>query len=74
MAKNYFDRYVWLINLNGRHGPHTFDFKQELLRFGPFVEVVEPQWFRDEIAGDVEKMAMRYGVNIECPDKNENAQ
>ena len=56
----------------------TYDFKQELLRFGPFVEVVEPQWFREEIASDIERMAMRYGLNAaivdEGADKKENVQ
>ena len=52
----------------------TYDFKQELLRFGPSVEVLEPQWFRDELAEDVERMAARYGLNIESTDNNGNAQ
>ncbi|HNP90798.1 MAG TPA: WYL domain-containing protein, partial [Macellibacteroides fermentans] len=28
----------------------TFDFRQELLSNGADVEVLEPKWFRDEIA------------------------
>lgn len=38
----------------------TFDFKQELLGRGPTVEVLEPQWFRDEIKNDIAKMMQNY--------------
>ena len=33
-----------------------FDFQQELLRHGEDVEVLEPQWLREEIAGKIERM------------------
>jgi predicted DNA-binding transcriptional regulator YafY len=40
----------------------TFDFKQELLGRGASVEVLSPDWFRDEVAADVAEMAKMYGV------------
>ena len=33
-----------------------YDFQQELLRHGENVEVLEPQWLREEIAGKIERM------------------
>ena len=38
----------------------TFDFRQEVLRHGPSVEVLAPEWFRDEVAEDVRNMMKRY--------------
>ena len=38
----------------------TFDFKQEILSRGPKVQVLTPEWFRDEVAGDVKEMAKLY--------------
>ena len=38
----------------------TFDFCQEMLRNGENMEVLEPQWLREEIAGTVEKMWEKY--------------
>ena len=38
----------------------TFDFKQEVLRQGPFVEVLEPTNFREEIRNNVKAMLERY--------------
>lgn len=38
----------------------TFDFCQEILRNGENMEVLEPQWLREEIAGTVEKMWEKY--------------
>lgn len=38
----------------------TFDFKQELLGRGADVEVLSPDWFRNEIAEDVAAMAKLY--------------
>lgn len=37
-----------------------FDFQQELLRHGEDVEVLEPQWLREEMAGKIEKMQEIY--------------
>ena len=37
-----------------------FDFQQELLRHGEDVEVLEPQWLREEIAGKIERMNSVY--------------
>ena len=37
-----------------------FDFQQELLRHGEDVEVLEPQWLREEIAGKIERMQEIY--------------
>ena len=31
------------------HLAPTYDFKQELLSHGAFVEVLSPDWFRDDI-------------------------
>ena len=42
------------------HIDPTFDFKQELLGRGPTVEVLEPQWFRDEIKADIANMMKNY--------------
>ena len=41
-----------------------YDFQQELLRLGEDVEVLEPQWLREEIAGKIERMNMVYNKNI----------
>ena len=38
----------------------TYDFKQELLRYGPDVEVLAPEDFREEVAQDVRKMIKLY--------------
>ena len=38
----------------------TFDFKQEILRNGPSVEVLSPEGFRDEIHADIRSMLGRY--------------
>ena len=37
-----------------------FDFQQELLRHGEDIEVLEPQWLREEIAGKIERMNSVY--------------
>ena len=56
------------------HLAPTYDFKQELLSHGAFVEVLSPEWFRDEIRGDIADMASKYGLattnatcDYECP-------
>ena len=56
------------------HIAPTYDFKQELLSHGAFVEVLSPEWFRDEIRGDIADMASKYGLattnatcDYECP-------
>ena len=38
----------------------TFDFQQELRRYGSAVEVLSPQWLREEFATDVMRMAKLY--------------
>lgn len=38
----------------------TFDFYQEILWNGEFMEVLEPLWLRKEIAGKIEKMWKKY--------------
>ena len=38
----------------------TFDFKQELLKRGPTVEVLSPSWFREEIRADISEMILKY--------------
>ncbi len=38
----------------------TYDFQQEILRNGDCVEVLEPQWLREEIAGMVKRMYDKY--------------
>ncbi|MDO4214096.1 MAG: WYL domain-containing protein [Bacteroidales bacterium] len=45
------------------HIAPTYDFKQEMLSHGAFVEVLSPEWFRDEISGDIAKMASKYGLS-----------
>ena len=42
----------------------TFDFKQEILSRGPDVEVLTPEWFRQEIMDDIAKMASRYMIPV----------
>lgn len=37
-----------------------FDFQQEILKNGEEVEVLEPQWLREEIAGKIRRMSDRY--------------
>ena len=38
----------------------TFDFRQEILRHGPAVEVLEPLSFREEVAGDLKAALNNY--------------
>lgn len=38
----------------------TYDFHQEILRHGSYVEVLEPEWFRQEIKEDVRQMMELY--------------
>ena len=45
------------------HIAPTYDFKQELLSHGAFVEVLSPDWFRDEMRGDIADMASKYGLS-----------
>lgn len=42
-----------------------YDFQQELLRHGEDVEVLEPQWLREEIAGKIQRMNSVYKSKIE---------
>lgn len=37
-----------------------FDFQQEILRIGENIEVLEPKWLRDEIAGKIKRMSDCY--------------
>ena len=39
--------------------PGAFDFKQEILKNGATVEVLEPSWLRKDIA---EEIKMMYGL------------
>ena len=45
------------------HIAPTYDFKQELLSHGAFVEVLSPEWFRNDISGDIAEMASKYGLS-----------
>jgi predicted DNA-binding transcriptional regulator YafY len=38
----------------------TFDFRQEILSQGCDIEVLEPQWFRDEVAEIAKNMWNNY--------------
>jgi hypothetical protein len=38
----------------------TYDFIQEVLRYGEFVEVVKPEWLRVEFEQKIEKMRIKY--------------
>ena len=49
------------------HLAPTYDFKQELLSHGPFVEVLSPDWFRDEIRCNIAEMASHYGLTTTDP-------
>lgn len=42
------------------HFAPTFDFEQEVLSHSPFVEVISPEYFRDEIKADLKKALERY--------------
>lgn len=42
----------------------TFDFKQELLGRGASVEVLSPDWFRDEIKDEIAAMASCYCMPV----------
>lgn len=54
------------IERNGEYSISTFnirpqfDFLQEILKNGEEVEVLEPQWLRDEIAGKIKRMSDSY--------------
>ena len=39
------------------HLAPTYDFKQEMLSHGAFVEVLSPDWFRNDISEDIVEMA-----------------
>ena len=41
----------------------TFDFQQELLWNGGDVEVLEPEWLRNEIAGKIKRIWNKYKYN-----------
>lgn len=59
------------IERNGNYSIFTycirpeFDFQQELLRHGEDIEVLEPQWLREEIAGKIQRMNSVYKSKIE---------
>ena len=38
----------------------TLDFRQEVLRHGPTVEVLEPETFREEVKDDIQEMMKLY--------------
>lgn len=42
----------------------TFDFQQELLWNGEDIEVLAPQWLREEIAGKIKRMYEKYSANM----------
>ena len=46
----------------------SYDFLQDILWNGEEMEVLEPQWFREEIAGKIQRMWNKYRVS---EDKNE---
>jgi len=41
------------------HLKPTFDFQQELLSLGDDVEVLQPEWFRQEVKQVVENMVKK---------------
>lgn len=47
------------------HIKPTYDFRQELLSHGADVEVLEPEWFRDEIAGIIDRQYNIYHNKVE---------
>ena len=49
-------------NIYQYHLVPKFDFRQEILRWGPDVEVLGPEWFRDEVKADIAKMYKNYGL------------
>ena len=40
----------------------TFDFRQEILSHGPDMEVLSPEWFREEVKQDIVGMMKNYGL------------
>ena len=45
------------------HIKPTYDFRQELLSHGSDIEVLSPEWFRNEMIEIVKGMCVRYGKN-----------
>ena len=39
-----------------------FDFRREILRWGPDVEVLCPEWFKEEVKADITQMYWNYGL------------
>jgi len=52
----------------------TFDFKQEILSHGSYVEVLEPASLRDEINTVIAKMAERYTTLDNSPDAKNSSR
>lgn len=42
----------------------TFDFKKELFSYAGSIEVIKPEWLRDEFAGKVREMSEMYNCEI----------
>jgi len=72
MAKNYFNSLPLhpsqrLIESNNEYSVYeywlapTLDFRQEVLRHGPTVEVLEPETFREEVVEDLKAAIEYYG-------------
>ncbi len=40
----------------------SYDFRQEILKYGADVEVLEPKWFREEIVAIVQEMGKSYWI------------
>ncbi|MBR5640312.1 MAG: WYL domain-containing protein [Muribaculaceae bacterium] len=49
----------------------TYDFQQELLKHGESLEVLGPQWLRDEMRGRIEKMFKLYNSSPEVASTSE---
>ena len=39
-----------------------YDFRREILRWGPDMEVLSPEWFKDEVKADIAQMYQNYGL------------
>ena len=60
MATNLLNKYVWLVETIYKAKRITYDFLQEILHNGENVEVLEPLWLREEIAGITQCMSGKY--------------
>ena len=57
MAKNLLNKYVWLVETIYKAKKISFE---EILSMGSDIEVLSPDWFRDDIAKDIKHTWNKY--------------